>query len=78
MKKTFVPCFACFAIVLLIGVATMNANEAIAKKILQLHPQADTSGDGVPSDAEEAAISRMALKRYPGAKPEYESLVDFF
>ena len=60
MKKTFALSFACFAIVLLIGVTAINANEATAKKILQLYPQADTNGDGVLSDAKEAAISRMA------------------
>lgn len=58
---------ACFAIVLLIWASNVNANDATAKKILQLYPQADTNGDGVLSTAEEAALSRKVLKRYPKA-----------
>jgi len=63
MKKTS----ACFAILLLIGSSTVNADDATEKKILLLYPQADSNGDGVLSDAEESALSRLALKRYPKA-----------
>ena len=47
--------------------AVVSANDAIRKKALELYPQADTNGDGVLSDEEEAALSRQALKRFPQA-----------
>lgn len=47
--------------------SVVSANDAIKKKALELYPQADTDGDGVLSDEEEAALSRQALKRYPQA-----------
>ena len=63
--KTLSLYFACFAIVLLFGLANLSANDTIKEKILQLFPEADTNGDGVLSDAEEAVMSRQVLKRYP-------------
>jgi hypothetical protein len=56
-----------FAIAVLLSFSPVNANDAIKKKTLELYPQADTNGDGVLSDAEEAALSRQALKRFPQA-----------
>jgi hypothetical protein len=63
MKKISALSFAGFAILLLIGLSAVNANDAIMKKILELYPQADTNGDGVVSDSEEAILSRQVLKR---------------
>ena len=75
MKKTFALNAACFAIVLLIGSSTVNANDAIKKQILELFPQADTNKDGAISDAEEAALSRQALKRYPKADKDGDGVL---
>ena len=55
------------AIAVLFAISVVNANDAIKKKVLELYPQADTNGDGVLSDVEEAAVSRQALKRFPQA-----------
>ncbi|MDE0866914.1 MAG: alpha/beta hydrolase [Rubripirellula sp.] len=53
----------------------MNANDAIKTKILELFPQADTNGDGVISDAEEAVVSRQAMKRYPQADKDGDGVL---
>ena len=55
--------------------STGNANDAIKKKALELYPQADTDGDGVLSDAEEAALSRQALKRFPQADRDGDGIL---
>ncbi len=44
-------------------------------KILELYPQADTNGDGVISDAEEAVVSRMALDRHPQADKDGDGVL---
>ena len=45
--------------------STVQADDAIKRKILMLFPQADTNSDGVISDAEEAVLWQQALKRRP-------------
>ena len=45
--------------------ATVNADDEIKQQVLKLFPQADTNGDDVISDAEEAVVWRQALKRRP-------------
>ena len=55
--------------------STVSANDAIKKKILDLYPQADTNGDGILSDAEEAAVSRQALKRHPEADKDGDGVL---
>lgn len=45
--------------------SVVNSNDAIKKKALELFPQSDTDGDGVLSDAEEAAFNRQVLQRFP-------------
>ncbi len=67
MSKTDSVRIVSFAIAVLLSFSPVNANDAIKKKTLELYPQADTNGDGVLSDAEEAALSRQALKRFPQA-----------
>ncbi len=64
MSKTYL---FCIAILTTSVFSSLNANDALKKKVLELFPQADTNGDGVLSDAEEAAVSRQALKRFPQA-----------
>lgn len=59
----------------LLVVSAVNANDAIKKKILELYPHADTNGDGVLSDAEEAAMSQQALKRYPKAEKDGDGVL---
>lgn len=43
------------------------ADNPLAKQILEVNPQADTDGDGVLSEDEEAALSQRILQRYPRA-----------
>lgn len=64
MSKTLLLCLVALA---MSASSVVSANDAIKKKALELYPQADTDGDGVLSDEEEAALSRQALKRYPQA-----------
>ena len=53
--------------VLHLGALPSEANDDINQRTLKLQPEADTDGDGVLSDAEEAALIRRVLKRYPNA-----------
>jgi dipeptidyl aminopeptidase/acylaminoacyl peptidase len=62
LSKTSLICFVALTIS---ASSVVNANDALKKKALELFPQADTNGDGVLSDEEEAAFSRQALKRFP-------------
>lgn len=64
MTKTSLICFVALTIS---ASSVVSANDALKKKALERYPQADTNGDGVLSDEEEAALSRQALKRYPQA-----------
>ncbi len=75
MSKTHSVGFAGFAIAVLLVISTVNANDAIKKKILELYPQADTNGDGILSDAEEAVVSRQALKRHPEADKDGDGVL---
>ncbi len=75
MKQSTAPKFVCFAILLVSGVSTCNANDEIKKQILKFFPQADTNKDGVISDAEEAVVSRQALKRYPIADKDGDGVL---
>ncbi len=73
--KTHFFCFGCFAVLSLFAFSSLNANDALKEKILELYPQADTNGDGVISDAEEAALSRQALERYPQADADGDGVL---
>ena len=75
MKKSIKVNGACFAVVLMIGTSTTNADDAIKNQILKLYPQADKNSDGILSDAEEAAMSRQALKRYPKADKDGDGVL---
>lgn len=65
MSKKQAVCFVALAIVLFSRSSSVNADDAIKVKILELFPQADANGDGVISDAEQAAMSWQVLKRRP-------------
>jgi hypothetical protein len=54
-------------VISLIMASPATADDAIKRQILRSFPQADTNGDGLLSDAEEAALSQKALKKYPKA-----------
>ena len=56
---------ACWAIVAISALSTVQADDAIKQKILELFPQADTNSDGAISDAEEAVVWQQVLKRRP-------------
>ena len=72
MSKTSLVCFLAFTI----SVSTVaGASDALKKKALQLYPQADTDGDGMLSDEEEAAFSRQVLKRYPQADRDGDGIL---
>ena len=73
MSKTSLICLATLTIS---ASSVVNANDAIKKKALELYPQADTNGDGVLSDEEEAALSRQALKRYPQADRDGDGVLN--
>ena len=72
MSKTFL---ICFAIVAMSAFSSANADDAVKAKILELYPQADTNGDGIISDAEEAVVSRQGLKRYPQADKDGDGVL---
>ncbi len=65
----------CFAIAAMPAFSVVSANDAIKKKALELYPQADTNGDGVLSDKEEAVLSRQALKRHPQADQDGDGVL---
>lgn len=73
--KTHSLCIACFAFVSLFAFSSVNANDALKKKILEVQPQADTNGDGVISDSEEDALSRQILKRFPQADADGDGVL---
>ena len=73
MSKTHAVCLVTLAIVLFSRMLSVNADDAIKKKILELYPQADTNS--VISDAEEAVMSRQALKRYPTADKDGDGVL---
>ncbi len=75
MKKAIALVFGSSLVVSLIAASPAGASDPIAKKILELYPQADTDGDGVLSSAEEAALSRMVLKRFPQADADRDGVL---
>ena len=64
-----------FAIAMLIGSSTTNADDAIRKQILKLFPQADADKDGVISDEEEAAARQQVVKRFPQADKDGDGVL---
>ena len=75
MSKTDSLRFVGIATAVLLTLSIANADDALKKKTLELYPQADTDGDGVLSDAEEAALSRQALKRFPQADKDGDGVL---
>lgn len=67
MKKTIARVLVCGFVAVTISVSSADSNDEIAKRILEVYPQADTNGDGLLSPPERAAVNRIALKRYPQA-----------
>jgi len=66
MNKRTIQTLASIAVVLLIGSSCAHADDdPIKAKLLELFPQVDANGDGVISDAEQAAMTRQVLKRRP-------------
>ena len=55
--------------------SSVHADDAIKKKILELFPQADTNGDGVITDAEEAVVWRQAIKRRPNVDKDGDGVL---
>ena len=66
---------ACIAISSLIAVAKVNTKDDIKTRILRLFPDADTNGDGVISDKEEAALARRAIARHPKADANSDGIL---
>jgi thiol-disulfide isomerase/thioredoxin/mono/diheme cytochrome c family protein len=75
MTKTHALCCCSIAIVLLLALTAADANAPLIKKIIALYPQADTNGDGILTDAEEDAVSRLALQRYPRADRDRDGVL---
>ena len=67
MKNVLALFCACMAIASLIAVAKANRSDNLRTRITRLFPHADTNGDGVISDAEEAAPGTQAPTRYADA-----------
>ena len=67
------PISAAFAV--LVFSSTACADDLIKQQILKLYPQADTDKHGVISDAEDAALSRLALKRHPNADTDGDGIL---
>jgi hypothetical protein len=65
MKKVIALVFGSALAATLIAPSPARADDAFAKKILELSPQADTNGDGVLSSAEEAAQTRTIIGKFP-------------
>ena len=66
-RNAILPILYALLGVLHLGALPSEANDDINQRTLKLQPEADTDGDGVLSDAEEAALIRRILKRYPNA-----------
>ena len=66
-RNAILPILYALLGVLHLGALPSEANDDINQRTLKLQPEADTDGDGVLSDAEEAALIRRVLKRYPNA-----------
>jgi len=66
-RSAILPILCALLGVLHICVLPSEANDDIKQRTLKLQPEADTDGDGILSDAEEAALIRRVLKRYPNA-----------
>ena len=66
-RNAILPILYALLGVLHLGALPSEANDDISQRTLKLQPEADTDGDGVLSDAEEAALIRRVLKRYPNA-----------
>ena len=67
------PISAAFAV--LVFSSTACADDLIKQQILKLYPQADTDKHVVISDAEDAALSRLALKRHPNADTDGDGVL---
>lgn len=67
MKKAVTLAFGSCVALSLIAASPAGASDPIAKKILELFPQADADDDGVLSAAEDAALGREVLKKFPRA-----------
>ena len=66
-RNAIVPILYALLGMLYLGALTSEANDDTKQRTLKLQPEADTDGDGILSDAEEAVLIRRALKRYPNA-----------
>jgi hypothetical protein len=66
-RNAIVPILYALLGMLYLGALPSEANDDTKQRTLKLQPEADTDGDGVLSNAEEAVLIRRALKRYPNA-----------
>ena len=66
-RNAIVPILYALLGMLHLGALPSEANDDTKQRTLKLQPKADTDGDGVLSDAEEAALIRRVLKRHPNA-----------
>ncbi|MDA7937024.1 hypothetical protein N9B79_01485, partial [bacterium] len=75
MKYTLALFCACMVIASMIAAVKANRIDDIRTRILRLFPRADTNGDGVISDKEEAALGHLVLGSYPNADADGDGVL---
>lgn len=74
MKNTFAIA-ACFAIIAMLTVQQLNADDRIKAQILKAFPKADRDGDGVLSDQEYKFVQDKVMKRFPQADQDGDGVL---
>ena len=72
MRNSIALTVSCTLVALAIEASYADSDDSIAKRILEIYPEADTNGDGVLSKSEQAALHRRVLQRYPQADADQD------
>lgn len=74
MKNVFATA-VCFAIIAMLTVQQLNADDRIKAQILKAFPKADRDGDGVLSDQEYKFVQDKVMKRFPQADQDGDGVL---